>query len=231
MNVFQVCVETLLFYHPAVWWLNKRIRAEREHCCDDMAVTLCGNAVEYARALTLMEEWRSAPVFAMAANRGPLTERIMRVLGLKTLGAGMRGIGLTGSLLCLTAALVAGNALLGIWRILRRRARIPGLQAVTESADKNAQPAAPLSTPVSQTTRHRNKDKHQHAYRDHYNYQLRRWTQGCRSYRPERRHADSPENSGCHSRIRSRTAGTRSASGCGKVDCHARAGRHSGIRA
>lgn len=71
VNVFQVGVETLLFYHPAVWWLNKRIRAEREHCCDETAVTLCGNAVEYARALTLMEEWRSAPVFAMAANRGP----------------------------------------------------------------------------------------------------------------------------------------------------------------
>ena len=116
VNVFQVCVETLLFYHPAVWWLNKRIRAEREHCCDDVAVTLCGNAVEYARALTLMEEWRSAPVFAMAANRGPLTERIVRVLGLKTLGAGVRSIGLTGSLLCLTAALVAGNALLGMAR-------------------------------------------------------------------------------------------------------------------
>ncbi len=114
VNVFQVCVETLLFYHPAVWWLNKRIRAEREHCCDVIAVEVCGNAVEYARALTLMEEWRSAPVFAMAANRGPLTERIMRVLGLKTLGAGMRGIGVLGSLLCLTAALGAGSALLEI---------------------------------------------------------------------------------------------------------------------
>jgi beta-lactamase regulating signal transducer with metallopeptidase domain/uncharacterized protein YnzC (UPF0291/DUF896 family) len=114
VNVFQVCVETVLFYHPAVWWLNKRIRAEREHCCDEMAVALCGNAVEYARALTLMEEWRSAPVFAMAANRGPLTERVVRVLGLKTLGAGMRGIGLTASILCLAAALFAGNALLGM---------------------------------------------------------------------------------------------------------------------
>ncbi len=114
INVFQVCVETLLFYHPAIWWLNKKIRAEREHCCDDMAVEVCGDAVEYARALTLMEEWRSAPRFAMAANRGPLTERIIRVLGLQTLGAGMRGIGLTGSVLCLAAALVAGNALLGM---------------------------------------------------------------------------------------------------------------------
>ncbi|HWY22592.1 MAG TPA: M56 family metallopeptidase [Candidatus Acidoferrum sp.] len=114
VNVFQVSVETLFFYHPAVWWLNKRIRAEREHCCDDVAVSLCGNPVEYARALTLMEEWRTAPVLAMAANRGPLSERIFRVLGLKSIGAGNRGIGLTGGLLCLTAALVAGNALLGI---------------------------------------------------------------------------------------------------------------------
>jgi beta-lactamase regulating signal transducer with metallopeptidase domain len=114
VNVFQICVETLLFYHPAVWWLNKSIRAEREHCCDDAAVSICGNAVEYARALTLMEEWRSAPTLAMAANRGPLSERIFRVLRLKSIGAGTRGIGLTGGLLCLTAALVAGNALLGI---------------------------------------------------------------------------------------------------------------------
>jgi beta-lactamase regulating signal transducer with metallopeptidase domain len=114
VNLFQIAVETLLFYHPAVWWLNKRIRAEREHCCDDVALSLCGNPVEYARALTIMEEWRSAPVLAMAANRGPLTERVFRVLGRKTMQNGTRGVGLIGGLLCLTAALIAGNALLRI---------------------------------------------------------------------------------------------------------------------
>jgi len=150
VNVFQVCVETLLFYHPAVWWLNRRIRAEREHCCDDMAVALCGNAVEYARALTLMEEWRSAPVFAMAVNRGPLTERIVRVLGLKTLGAGMRGIGLTGSILCLTAALVAGNALVGMSHplsalpfALRQAAAQPAASSVAQSASPSTAAAKP----------------------------------------------------------------------------------------
>src|SRR5450755_5104258 len=145
VNVFQVCVETLLFYHPAIWWLNKRIRAEREHCCDDVAVTLCGNAVEYARALTLMEEWRSAPVFAMAANRGPLTERIVRVLGLKTLGAGMRGIGLTGSVLCLAAALIAGNALLGMAHPPSARAGAIW-QAAAKSTDSAQQPGASSAT-------------------------------------------------------------------------------------
>ncbi len=143
VNVFQVCVETLLFYHPAVWWLNKRIRAEREHCCDDVAVALCGNAVEYARALTLMEEWRSAPVFAMAANRGPLTDRIVRVLGLKTLGAGMRGIGLTGSILCLAAALIAGNALLGMAHPPSVRAGAVWQAAAKPAVNSAQQPASP----------------------------------------------------------------------------------------
>src|SRR5215831_4688285 len=98
VNVFQVCVETLLFYHPAVWWLNKRIRAERELCCDEIAVTVCGDAVEYARALTMMEEWRSAPALAMAANRGPMAERIFHLLGVDSSRA-VRKIGFAGSII------------------------------------------------------------------------------------------------------------------------------------
>ncbi|HLV87184.1 MAG TPA: M56 family metallopeptidase [Candidatus Sulfotelmatobacter sp.] len=138
VNVFQVCVETVLFYHPAVWWLNKRIRTEREHCCDKMVVEFCGNAVEYARALTLMEEWRSAPVLAMAANRGPLTERVARLLGLKTFGSGARIAGMGASVLCLTAALAAGNALLGMARPQFARVAAASMQTATESA-----PSAP----------------------------------------------------------------------------------------
>ena len=114
VNVFQVCVETLLFYHPAVWWLNKRIRAERELCCDEAAVAVCGDVVEYARALTLMEEWRTAPTLAMAVNRGPLSERILHLLGLNASRAGIRKVGFAGSIIFLTTALIAGNALFGI---------------------------------------------------------------------------------------------------------------------
>ncbi|MBK8573734.1 MAG: M56 family metallopeptidase [Holophagaceae bacterium] len=33
VNLLQSLVEVLLFYHPAVWWLSARIRAERELCC------------------------------------------------------------------------------------------------------------------------------------------------------------------------------------------------------
>ena len=38
VNIAQSVVETLLFYHPAVWWISNRIRHERELSCDDLAV-------------------------------------------------------------------------------------------------------------------------------------------------------------------------------------------------
>jgi beta-lactamase regulating signal transducer with metallopeptidase domain len=116
VNLFQIAVETLLFYHPAVWWVSQWVRAERENCCDDEAISVCGDAVVYVRALTLMEEWRTAPALMMAANRSPLAERVVRLLGLggaaATGRARMGGLGV--SFACLTGALLAGNALLGV---------------------------------------------------------------------------------------------------------------------
>ena len=47
-NVLQMLVETLLFYHPAVWWTSKRIRLERELCCDDLAVQFEDAQLTYA---------------------------------------------------------------------------------------------------------------------------------------------------------------------------------------
>src|SRR5213080_766741 len=114
VNLFQIATETLLFYHPAVWWVSQRIRAERENCCDDEAIVVCGDAVNYARALTLMEEWRTAPALMMAANRGPLAERVMRLLGWNGAAGRIRVAGLAGSFVCLVGALLAGNAFLGI---------------------------------------------------------------------------------------------------------------------
>ena len=114
VNLFQIATETLLFYHPAVWWVSQRIRAERENCCDDEAIAICGDAVNYARALTLMEEWRTAPALMMAANRSPLGERVMRLLGWNGTAGRIRVAGLAGSFVCLVGALLAANAFLGV---------------------------------------------------------------------------------------------------------------------
>ncbi len=84
VNLVQSVVETLLFYHPAVWWVSRRMRIEREHCCDDLAVAACGNAVTYARALSSMESLRAAPRLAAAAGGGSLVQRVRRILGVAT---------------------------------------------------------------------------------------------------------------------------------------------------
>lgn len=82
VNMLQMLVETLLFYHPAVWWLSARIRHERELCCDDLAVHSCGDAVCYARALTRLERLRiSTAAAALGSTGGPLLYRIQRLLG------------------------------------------------------------------------------------------------------------------------------------------------------
>jgi|GEM_PF-3157514 len=82
VNLLQSVIETLLFYHPAVWWISRQIRAERENCCDDLAVQFCGDRRIYADALLVLEQTRSqSQPFVMASDGGDLVKRISRVLG------------------------------------------------------------------------------------------------------------------------------------------------------
>jgi beta-lactamase regulating signal transducer with metallopeptidase domain len=81
INIFQTAIETLLFYHPAVWWASEQIRRERENCCDDLAIGCCGDAIAYARTLADLEGLRASPPrLVMAANGGSLLSRIERLL-------------------------------------------------------------------------------------------------------------------------------------------------------
>lgn len=82
VNILQKMVETLLFYHPAVGWLLNVIRQEREHCCDDLVVSLYrGQNLSYARTLSQLETMRSSQRLALAANDGVLVKRIQRLAG------------------------------------------------------------------------------------------------------------------------------------------------------
>jgi uncharacterized protein (TIGR03435 family) len=82
VNILQSVAEALLFYHPAVWWVSGHIRAERELCCDDVAVSASGDALTVARALAQLESYRVAHLAAaVAANGGSLSNRIARLLG------------------------------------------------------------------------------------------------------------------------------------------------------
>lgn len=81
VNLLQSLGETVLFYHPAVWWVSGRIRAERENCCDDVALVVSGDRVGYASALAALEEWRGRePAPALGVTDGPLSGRVRRIL-------------------------------------------------------------------------------------------------------------------------------------------------------
>jgi peptidoglycan/xylan/chitin deacetylase (PgdA/CDA1 family) len=89
VNLLQTLAETLLFYHPAAWWLSARVRAEREHACDDAAVEATGgDALSYARALAALEQLRGVETppaaLALAANGGSLMQRIQRLVNRDT---------------------------------------------------------------------------------------------------------------------------------------------------
>jgi TonB family protein len=77
-NLFQTVVENLLFFHPAMWWVSRRVRAEREACCDDDAVAICGDTLVYVRALSQAEQFRSS-FLVSALCSSPLLQRIRRL--------------------------------------------------------------------------------------------------------------------------------------------------------
>jgi beta-lactamase regulating signal transducer with metallopeptidase domain len=84
-NMLQTVVETLFFFHPAVWWLGGQLRQQRELCCDDVALSCCADPVVYATALLRLEEQRSSRLnLAMALDGHSaalgLKERIIRIL-------------------------------------------------------------------------------------------------------------------------------------------------------
>jgi beta-lactamase regulating signal transducer with metallopeptidase domain len=83
-NLFQTAVESVLFFHPAVWSLSRTVRERREVCCDEIAVRSCAGATVYARALLRLEEQRTVELrlaMALGGCHGSLLRRVKQVLG------------------------------------------------------------------------------------------------------------------------------------------------------
>lgn len=107
VNLLQNVVETLLFYHPAVWWLSARIRHEREHIADDLAAREVGPH-RLALALSELEKRQfSATGLALGAAGGDLMQRITRLLRPRRQQLGWKALL---PLLGVSAALIAGCA-------------------------------------------------------------------------------------------------------------------------
>ena len=155
VNVVQSLVETFLFFHPLVWWLSRVIRVERENCCDDIAIEVCGNRIAFARALARMEELRSDQnSFVLAASGGSLVRRIRRVVGRDVVRGGS-WMGTSAMVLVLLIGFLAtvGIAIAGIG-ILPDKAvaspRVAQQENVNDGANRNGtQTVVPPSESVA----------------------------------------------------------------------------------
>lgn len=90
VNILQRLIEAALFFHPAVWFVSRRIRIEREHCCDDLVLAVGGQRFAYAESLVRMAELskgsQRSPYGAAAAlgadgHGSQLRGRILRIIG------------------------------------------------------------------------------------------------------------------------------------------------------
>lgn len=130
-NGVQCVIEALLFFHPAVWWLGRVIRREREHACDDLAVAaLGGDGLALAEALAGLERTRGMPQLALAAGGGALLQRISRLLsGPASPGRRGRAMGVGAGLAALSLGAVVALAALGMGGV-----RAPDLQVQASTA-------------------------------------------------------------------------------------------------
>jgi beta-lactamase regulating signal transducer with metallopeptidase domain len=89
VNFCQMVVEAILFFNPAVWWISRQIRIEREVCCDNAGIATIGRRIRYAEVLVGwaeklrqpdMELSTAAMGFGVPDTHGPMAERIKRIV-------------------------------------------------------------------------------------------------------------------------------------------------------
>jgi len=88
INLVQIIVQAVYFFHPLVWFVNARIRQERELVCDDLAVLYTGGRCKrYSQSFVrVLEETSSDARFlpvasvGMTERRKPLARRVLRMM-------------------------------------------------------------------------------------------------------------------------------------------------------
>jgi beta-lactamase regulating signal transducer with metallopeptidase domain len=127
VNMLQRVVESLLFYHPAVWWLSARVRAEREHAADEAAVEICDDPAVLASALVRLEETRSDRI-AIAATGGSVANRVARLLNGEPDRSGWQPI-------MATVSFIGLWAIAGVWQFSAMQSEAPRPGSKSDSVE------------------------------------------------------------------------------------------------
>ncbi|WP_316797258.1 M56 family metallopeptidase [Pedobacter agri] len=83
VNLIQVTAEAIFFFNPALKWLSVQIRIEREHCCDDIALSQI-NKHTFVQALVSFQEhslYRRSFPLAFTGQNDQLLVRVSRIIG------------------------------------------------------------------------------------------------------------------------------------------------------
>ncbi len=215
INVLQRLIEAFLFFHPGLWYVSRRIRIEREHCCDDLVVATGTRSLDYATSLVRLAELAKAslapnrvPATALAAADRPssLRYRIGRLLGstdhhsLRLSRAGLF------SVVLMIGLALAATALLSAQTPLSKESALPArIQATHRATQKRWQDVRNLHIAATQHVYAWDQGKqewlptpektHIRAWyeslragraRMDFDPEICRWTNGARPYREER---------------------------------------------
>ena len=105
-------VETLFWFHPAVWWIGRQMLEERERACDERVLDDGHDGADYASGiLEVCRHCRAGAFVYATATSGDLTRRVRYILG----NARPRSLGLIKamSLLAATIAITAAPLFAG----------------------------------------------------------------------------------------------------------------------
>jgi beta-lactamase regulating signal transducer with metallopeptidase domain len=151
-NLLQTTLETVLFFHPAVWWLSRKVRDRREICCDEIAVRSCSDPIVYAQTLLRLEEQKLTEVRLAVAQRGSggsLLSRVRKVLGEDEPMESR----ITSGVRVAVAALIVFGLLLGPRMTKAVAASLPAANAEASSVQVNAAAKVTENTEVAVTNR------------------------------------------------------------------------------
>jgi bla regulator protein BlaR1 len=148
VNLLQSFIEIVFFFNPAVLWVSQLIKTDREHCCDDLAITCVSDRKNYVQALIVCQEFKQrAPAYAMAitGKKGSLLHRASRMLfntnsTLNKMEKTILTIALVSVVVCSAAFKSVGNA-----KTVTRKKIATSIQVLQDTA-KKAKPDEGKST-------------------------------------------------------------------------------------
>lgn len=171
VNLLQSAIEIVLFYHPAVWWISKQIRIEREQIADDLAAGLLGEPRRLALALSELEQFQFInPQPALSAQGENLMLRIKRLIKPELsakpfawkLAVPMFGISAACAVLVAQASAVENKAPTVLEAPKAALVSVPAVAFAAAPMSAEAFVAAPDQKPNKRSDAKANGDQHEH---------------------------------------------------------------------